>query len=240
MQAGSFDEAERLHTTVDGIKVSGYRLNGGLNKKKVLIVHGISSHSRNFQHFVKPLTDQGYEVLAFDAPAHGISEGEIINADLYARLIEKVYKEYGPIDHFIGHSLGGLALALALENLEVSPDNKLVLIAPATETTSFIDIVFNTIGIKKDTLKNLLHSEIERMTGKSPHWFSVSRAIQNIKAKVLWIHDADDIITPIKDAQAVLAYNLPNIEFHFTTALGHQKIYRNDRIVDLIKNFLSN
>lgn len=235
---GSFDQAEKLQTKLEGLKVNGYRINAGDYRKKVLIVHGFSSQSRNFQHFVKPLTDMGFEVIAFDAPAHGTSEGKLINADLYAKLISQVNKEFGPIDHFIGHSLGGLALALALENLELTEHNKLVLIAPATETTTFIDTVFTTIGVKTDKLKHLLHKEIQKMTGKGPEWFSVSRAVKNVKANILWIHDNDDIITPVKDALKVFEFRLPHIQFHFTESLGHQRIYRNDQVLALIGNFL--
>src|SRR4051794_26178185 len=47
---------------------------------KVLICHGFDSFSYRFERYIRPLTDQGFEVFAFDAPAHGLSTGKTIDA----------------------------------------------------------------------------------------------------------------------------------------------------------------
>ena len=84
---------------------------------------------------MEPLENKGYEVLAFDAPAHGDSEGSTVNAIEYSEMIKKVIELYGPVEAFIAHSFGGIAISLALEQIPHDANTKIVFIAPATETT---------------------------------------------------------------------------------------------------------
>ena len=69
-------------------------------------------------------------------------------------------------------------------------------------------------------------------------WFSIARAMKNITAQVLWIHDEDDDITPMKDAIKVKEANFPNIHFHITNGLGHRKIYGDLTIKNKVLDFL--
>ena len=71
-----------------------------------------------------PLIKKGYEVLAFDAPAHGESTGKTINAVVYKDLVLIFGSSYGPIDSFVTHSFGGLALVLALEEIPHAASHK--------------------------------------------------------------------------------------------------------------------
>src|SRR5687768_17129812 len=65
-------KAESLVLSFDGLKTYGYRWNHQSNaEKRVLILHGHESSAVNFDHFVTPLIKKNYEVVAFDAPAHG-------------------------------------------------------------------------------------------------------------------------------------------------------------------------
>ncbi len=62
--------------------------------------------------------------------------------------------------------------------------------------------------------------------------------MKNIKAKVLWVQDEEDIVTPLSDAMSVKKENYPNIEFVITKGLGHSKIYRDNKIIDMVVNYL--
>ncbi|HEY1870574.1 MAG TPA: alpha/beta hydrolase, partial [Chitinophagaceae bacterium] len=122
-----FKEAERLRFKLEGTVVQGYRWNKG-GVKKILIVHGFESSIINFEQYVRPLINKGYEVLAFDAPAHGHSGGEMITAPLFAKMITDIYQKYGPVQSFIAHSFGGLVLSIALEKIQPGDDTKIVFI----------------------------------------------------------------------------------------------------------------
>jgi esterase/lipase len=233
----AFFYAEHLYMKMYGLKIKGYRWNKG-GFKKVLILHGFSSSSFKFNHFIAPLIEKGYEVIAFDAPAHGGSEGKTINAQEYSKLIEKIIKVYGPVNGFIAHSFGGIALSLTLEKTPHDENTKVVLIAPATETTSAIDAAFKMLDIENKNIRTAFEAIIQEKSGYPSKWFSIKRAMQHIKATTLWIHDEDDNITPLSDALKVKELNLPNVQFHITQGLGHRKIYRDKTVKNRVIDFL--
>ncbi len=232
-----FKWAEEIQYKANGITVKGYRWN---HKKphRMLILHGFSSAAYKFSNFVEPLLDKGYEVIAFDAPAHGRSGGTTINALEYADMIVQVIKRFGPVSGFIGHSFGGIALALALEKIKHDEHTKVVLIAPATETTSAIDAAFAILQIKDSTIRKEFDNVIIEKSGQHPKWFSIRRAMKNITATVLWIHDEDDDVTPLADALQVKEKNFVNVSFVITKGLGHRRIYHDAAVKKRVIDFL--
>jgi hypothetical protein len=81
-----FNESEKLQFKLHGETITGYRWNRG-GHRKVLIVHGFNSSVAKFDRYIKPLMKKGYEVLAFDAPAHGYSTGKILNAVMFKEMV---------------------------------------------------------------------------------------------------------------------------------------------------------
>lgn len=232
----TFEQAEKLHFKIDKVTVQGWRWNHP-GERKALIIHGFESSVVNFEKYIKPLTAKGYEVLAFDAPAHGHSDGKQINAPLYKRTIQEINKRYGPVHSYIAHSFGGMAVCLALEEISHTPDYKLVLIAPATETSSAIDSFFKFLQLDPE-LQPDFEKMIIKIGGAGPAWYSISRAVKNIRAKVLWVHDEEDDTTPVSDVLKVKLENHANIEFVITKGLGHRRIYRDNKVAKLIVDFL--
>ena len=231
-----FSKYTSLEMNFQGKRIKGYSC--GTGSKTALILHGFSSSSHNFDSYVDKLISIGYRVLAFDAPAHGQSEGKTINAIEYSEFIKEIIKTYGEIDSFICHSFGGIAVMLALESLPQNNKTKIVLIAPATETTTAIDNAFNFISIKNEKLKHSLYEKIKSLSGYDPSWFSIRRAIKNVNASILWIHDSDDTITPVKDVLQVQKDEPKNVKFVFTKGLGHSRIYKDKNVQNQIIKFL--
>jgi pimeloyl-ACP methyl ester carboxylesterase len=231
-----FDEAEKLQFKLEGIPIHGYRWNHNADKK-LLIIHGFESSIVNFDHYVHPLLNKGYEVLAFDAPGHGLSGGKAITAPLFAKMIETIHENYGPVKSFISHSFGGLALSLALENIHHDETYRVAFIAPATETKTAIDQFFYFLRLNGEVRKEF-DKLITELGGHPAEWYSIHRAIKNIKAQILWLHDEDDLQTPLNDALKVKNENWPNVKFFITKGLGHSRIYRDDKIVQEIIDFL--
>lgn len=232
-----FKFAEPIYELFNGNKLKGYRWNKG-QPVKILILHGFASAAHKFHRYVLPLIEKGYEVIAFDAPGHGSSEGATINALEYKMMIKKVMQDHGPINGFITHSFGGLAVSLALEEMPHDENTKVVLIAPATETTTAIDGAFKMLGIKNKKVRAEFDKIIVEISGQQPEWFSVTRALNNIKAKVLWLHDAYDDTTPLTDALKTKDQRLPNVEFVITSGLGHRRIYSDEEVMNKVIDFL--
>jgi hypothetical protein len=79
---------------------------------------------------------------------------------------------------------------------------------------------------------------IFQLRNKPAGWYSVSRAVKNIKAKILWCHDEDDSMTPWADAKKVMDERHANIEFIVTKGFGHRRIYRENKVSKAIIEFL--
>lgn len=231
-----FEEGEPIHLLVEGTRVNGWRWNHPAGRK-ALIIHGFESSVINFDRYVRPLIKKGYEVLAFDAPAHGRSGGKTINAPLFKKTIQEVNKQFGPVQSFMAHSFGGLAVSLALEDISHTDQYRLVLIAPATETVTAIDSFFKFLKLDP-AVREEFDKIIIKKSGVTPSWFSIKRAMRHIRAKVLWFHDEEDEVTPLADVLKVKAENYPNIEFVITKGLGHRRIYRDNKVSKAIIDFL--
>ncbi len=230
------DKGTTCSLKAGGHTIFGYRWNHPA-KRKVLIAHGFQSSLKNFEGFVTPLVNKGYEVVAFDAPAHGQSEGKEIVLPLYIKTLAVIYENYGPFDAYIGHSLGGLAIAHFLETIPHDRSVKVVFIAPATEITTIMDRFFRILHLNAKVRQAFNELSTEK-TGISPENASIRRAMHNIHATVLWLHDIADDITLYSDVERVRSDNFHNINFVTTQGLGHRKIYRDQHTVEQIIDFL--
>ncbi len=229
--------AETVHLFLNNQNVTGYRWNHP-QSKKALILHGFGSAAHKFENYATRLAEKGYEVLAFDAPAHGESDGTTTNAIEYSQMIKNVIEQYGHVQSFIAHSFGGISLSLALEETEHDETTKVVFIAPATETTSAVDGAFSMLKLKSKSVRNEFDKIVLEVSGKKTEWFSMRRAMHNINASILWIHDEEDDITPWADALKVKEDNHSNINFVLTKGLGHRKIYHDPEIKNRVIDFL--
>lgn len=231
-----FEEAEKIQLRVESILVKGWRWNHPA-ERKALIIHGFESSAVNFDRYIRPLIRKGYEVLAFDGPAHGRSGGKQITAPLYKKTIQEINKQFGPVRSFMAHSFGGLAVSLALEEISHTNEHRLVLIAPATETVTAIDTFFNFLKLDP-VIRTEFDKLIIKKVGVTPSWYSIGRAMKHIRAQVLWFHDEDDDTTPLSDVLKIKEQNRPNIEFVITKGLGHRRIYRDNKVCKAVIEFL--
>lgn len=232
----AYELAEKIDFDLDGKKIKGYRFNHPATTK-VLIIHGFESSAKNFDRYVAPFVRKGYEVLLFDAPAHGRSEGKQITLPDYKKTLEEVCRIFGPIHRFMAHSYGGLALAHLLEVMPHDENTKAVLIAPATETVSAIQSFFKMLDLKDDIRKEFDQLIYDR-SGVWPDYFSIQRTLPHIRASILWIHDEEDEVTPLKDTVSIQEAGYPNVEFMITKGLGHRKIYRENKVQRRVVDFL--
>lgn len=232
-----FHKANKLSFIIDGITVRGFQWpQNNKSAKTILICHGFDSSTYRFEKYVQQLFNEGFNVIAFDAPGHGVSDGKMINSLLYRNTILQIEKLYGPIYGIIAHSLGGLAAALAAEQLNDN-NKKFVLIAPATEASTAIDNFFKVIPVNDKTIK-AFENIIENLSGNPVSWFSITRVLQTVSPKVLWVHDEDDLVCPYADTKKIQEKKLHHIQFLITKDLGHSKIYRDTKVQKAIVNFM--
>ena len=231
-----FTGAEQLSFPFGEYTIIGYRWNKG-GHRRVLILHGFESTAINFESYIQPLIDKDYEVLAFDAPAHGRSSGKKLTALVYRDMIKYIHEHYGPVQSYMGHSFGGFAISLAMSEMVHDENYRLAFIAPASQTSTAIDNFFAFLRLDNRVRKEF-ENIITTLSGHPVSWFSVSRTMNNIKASILWLHDEDDMITPLRDALGVKVKNYTNVEFVITKGLGHSRIYRDADVRRKIVDFL--
>jgi len=235
-----FHQANPLTVSLpDGIQLKGYEwISQKSNNKTVLIIHGYGSYGYKFEQYVAPLLKMGFRVLIFDAPGHGLSQGKYINIILYLNAIEQVIKAVGPVDHFIGHSLGGIALAMLAETIPNPEQHKFVLIAPATKTTTSFNNYFDLMRLS-EVIKTAFITYAATLTTHPITHFEADRAIENYTGPVLWVHDAEDKVCPYKDLINFQEKAPKNINFLITKGLGHNKVYKTQAVIDKIMAFLA-
>jgi len=230
-----FDKAEKISLRIKGTTINGFRWNPG-GSKRILVLHGFESSCRNFDAYIVGLAEKGYEVLAFDAPAHGVSGGKQITLPLYIEMITAIHFQVGILQGMMAHSFGGMALMHFIEKVP-NANMRVALVAPLTETNTAINSFFRFLQLN-EAVRAEFEKLIEAKSGVPPSYFSIPRALQNIKASILWVQDEDDEVTPLKDVKPVMDLNYPNITFMITRGLGHKRVYRDRRVVQAVVDFL--
>lgn len=234
-----FKLAQPLTLKVVNDTVHGFLWSTSLRKQAetILICHGFDSCSYRFAEFIQPLLNGGFNVIAFDAPAHGLSSGRTITLLQYGEMIKLVNERFGPIYGIMAHSFGGLSVVLALEDNKDFQCQKLVLISPSTETTHAVESFFAFLNLPGSIRKHFLDT-IETLGGNPINWYSVKRAIHNVKPKTLWIHDKEDSITPFAHMETLTVNKPDHLIFEITSGLGHSP-YRNAGIRQKIISFFA-
>lgn len=235
-----FNHARNLTVVMkDKTKIKGFEWQSkSPNGQTVLIAHGYASFAYKFEHYITPLLKMGYRVLAFDAPGHGQSEGKHINVVVYQEAIEQIMQQCGPVNHFIGHSLGALTLSMIAEQIDRPNERKFVLIAPATKTTTTFDNFFKMMHFNQVT-KEAFINQVLSLTSHKVEYFASDRALANYKGPLLWVHDQEDLVCPYKDLEEFQKNAPNNVEFLITNGLGHNKVYKTAEVMDQIMAFLA-
>jgi pimeloyl-ACP methyl ester carboxylesterase len=233
-----FEKGETLSFRHAGHTVRGHRwLPEGFPRRKVLVAHGFESASVNFDLYIQALVEKGYEVVAFDAPAHGASGGSRILLTDYVSILRNIEQNYGPFHSFLGHSLGGLALGLFLESNPHNRVIKLALIAPAAETTVAVEMFARQLELSPELVREM-DNYVQETSGHHFDWYSLRRALNQNNASILYLQDEGDRIVPIEQAMLIKDDAHSNIKFVFTQGLGHRKIYKDADVKSRIIAFL--
>jgi len=90
---------------------------GPLEAPAVLLAHGWGGHAAQMRGFVPRLLAEGFRVIAYDQPAHGLSEGRLTGLPDFAGALAAVAAHHGNVRHAIAHSLGGVAAAISLSRV---------------------------------------------------------------------------------------------------------------------------
>jgi len=207
----------------------------GNSGKKALLVHGWSGRATQMFKIIEALLNNGYEVISFDAPAHGLSSGKATMMPEFIKTIETVAETFGPFELGIGHSMGGIALLNVQARKPVF--KKLVIIGAPDSIYNIFHNFVKMLELKPLVAEKLI-SVFEKITGKSIYDFHGSAQTKKIKEPVMIVHDENDKEVSINDA--INNYKqLKKGVLLKTKGLGHNRIMKNQEVVDKILEFIN-
>lgn len=201
----------------------------------VYLVHGWGSRGARLAAFVRPLTEAGFQVCAFDAPGHGASEGRMSSMPEFARALQALVTEMGPAHGVIAHSLGASATTLAMH--WGVPVARAVFVAPAADPVGFTPRWADMLGLRPSVVAEMRARSERRLVFQ---WddLDVPAMAGGRRVPLLVFHDAGDTIVPPEDGQAIAAA-WPGARMVTTTGLGHRDIVRAPEIVNGAAAFLA-
>ncbi len=201
----------------------------------VLLLHGWSGHSAQLGEFVKPLRAAGFRVVAFDAPAHGESDGQRTNLIEYARATLHVARAFGPFHGIVAHSMGAPTAALAAKlGLDAS---RVVFLGPAASLAKAAERVAEFLGVPPK-VRDLMQRRVEWRLDVPWKELEMSSVMAELDIPLLVFHDEGDREVPWEDG-AVIARAAKRATLVTTSWLGHLRILRDRKVVKQTVDFLA-
>jgi pimeloyl-ACP methyl ester carboxylesterase len=200
---------------------------GSRDAPAVLLAHGWGGNAAQMRPFVFPLLQAGYRVIAYDQPAHGVSEGRLTGLPDFAEVLGQVAGYHGGVEAVIAHSLGGPGAALALAWNRVN-FRKIVLVSPPADLVGYSRRFARWYWIP-EAVRKAMQNAIEERYGVRWEDLEVARIVPRLAAQALVIHDRSDRMTPWTHGETV-ARLWPGAQLMLTDGLGHGRILRDERV----------
>ena len=199
----------------------------------VFLVHGWAGVGGQLRAFGPPLVAAGFRVVTFDAPGHGISGGRRTSILHFADALRALAAREQP-HAVIAHSLGAAAAVRALtEGLAVE---RAVFIGPTGGPRDWAERFRCHLGVPPHVM-TAMRARSERWLGASWDEFDIPALARSQRGPLLVIHDRGDDEVPWSDGAAI-AGNWPGARLVTTDGLGHRRILKDERVVDLAVRFV--
>lgn len=202
----------------------------------VLLVHGWAGRASQFRSFIPYLTDRGYQVVAFDAPAHGNSKGRRTNIFQFRDAIMQLEKITGGFHAVIAHSIGGAAAIFALSE-GIKTQTVITIATPSVGDEIIHEFARRIKGSVRAEEK--LRAHILKTFQRPFHELMASHFAQQLDQNINWliIHDEHDKEASIQNAHK-LAEVYPRATVKITATLGHTRILRDEEVIATCLNFI--
>lgn len=240
------NKAEKFYLETEKRKIAYYKWKpvtdnqNSQENKRILLIHGWDCHALSFVALTKSLLDKGFEVVAFDGPAHGNSSGEQANLIDFSMNAQYIIDEIGSFYGMIGHSIGAMTIAyMMVDNLSISQNHSLERLVMISSPDQLFDLVNNFLKLMKipALVMEGIDMEIKRLWGRPIEWYSTSNFASTIKTPLLVIHDSSDEQALLLGAERV-ASAAANARLLVTDKLGHYLTIRSPKVIKEILSFL--
>ncbi len=215
-QTKIIDSAIYEELSYNQYKIATYRWDG--RNKTILLAHGWESNTSRWEYILEDLKTQDFNIIALDAPAHGMSSGKQFNAILYSEFINIVAQKFQP-EIIIGHSVGGMATVFCLNANKLPSVEKTILLGAPAHFRGVFTRYKTMMGYNEKIANGLDSIVLERFEHPVDH-FSAADFTKTFEIKGLIIHDKEDAIIPYEDAKDY-ERNYKHAKLITTNGFGH-------------------
>ncbi len=210
------------------------------SKGTVILVHGWGAEASFLAAIAEALRRAKIRAVLFDLPAHGRSEGISTNLAVCARATHRIASTFGPLEGFVGHSLGGLSALWAAEGgpplySRINVRKVALLACP----NRFIDITrkFGAALKLGRTAQQGFERRLSRLARRPVEKFSAANLLKHFDGDVLLIHSTDDGEAQFSDAEIIAESGRATLIR--CQGLGHSKLLYQPAIIRHIVDFFA-
>jgi pimeloyl-ACP methyl ester carboxylesterase len=208
----------------------------------VLLAHGWGGYAAQMRGFVPRLLAEGFRVVAYDQPAHGLSEGKLTGLPDFAGALGAIAAHYGNVRHVVAHSLGAVGTALAIAQARSLPSRGLklqsaVLLSPPSDLVGF-SRRFARWTWMPERLRRAMQAAIEERYGLRWLELEIPRLAPRLGTPALVVHDRGDRMVPWAQG-AALARAWPGARLLSTEGLGHGRILEAELTLRAAADFIA-
>lgn len=231
--------ATQFPLNLGGTAARGYAWGTG---PAIIFSHGWCADASWFAPYITQLNLLGFQVVAFDAPGHGLATRGRTDMFGFAACIggasDWVMANGGRVQAVVGHSFGAVAAAIAMRDWNI-PCDRLALISAFTDC-SWVAKAFVQMAELPPEVCDLMCAQ-HKGFGEGPMAHARTSVIDMIRQQpkhVLLAHDRDDFEVPFWHSLA-LYEGCRRATFYQTRGQGHRKILREPGLVDAVIKFVS-
>ena len=201
----------------------------------VVLIHGWNGRGSQMGFLARVIAGSGFRAVVFDGPAHGRSPGRRTNLIIHSAALVDVCKLFPDLHGIVGHSFG--ALSLSFRWTELPPVNRLIMISPPADMSTYSRMFIQAIGVSDQ-----IHHRMIDIYQKRYNYLWDNLTVENLapglEVPLLVIHDRDDRQAPFSHGQRTRD-TWTDARLLATEGLGHMRILRNEAVAKAASDFLA-
>ncbi len=226
------NKAEISYHNFENKKLAILKWKAAENNPWVLLMHGWASRGTHFHPMVKSLLEQGYNVIAPDAPGHGLSPGKESDILKFAEAIKFAVKECKP-EYWICHSMGGSAAMYAIREYGYKPKHLSILGTPSI-AKDIIEVYFGKVNAPISMYQDFKDALESKYSINDFSDYTAEKLIQQVdkELSINLVYDEKDVDAPVSHGKCLLSHH-PNATLEITAEYGHTNLIKSLEVLEM-------
>lgn len=229
-------ELTRDDITVRGHRVAVYRSSG--QGAPVLVVHGAMGRALQFKSTLAALMAAGHEVVTFDLPGHGQSEGDAVDTIHVSEVLAALGRRIGPLHAVLAHSFGGIASAYAIANGLLDTRHYVSIGSPSSQSY-LLEKIFGMYGVEDAYKPALVEMHKEVLGDNFIVDLSPCQLLPRIVVPMLLVHDRADNVIDFAQFEELAECAKGRAQTLVTSGLAHTGHLGDSATLDALLRFLA-